>query len=433
VPRPRAAAAVKAFFQVLTPDEARAHLATFAPRGSERIAAADAAGRVLAADVRAPVDLPHFHRANMDGYAVRAPDTFGASASVPAYLRLAGTVEMGKAVRRTLGAGEAMRISTGGMLPAGADAVVMVEYTEEVGDGSVEVHRPVAPWEHVVRIGDDVRAGEPIFAAGRRLRGHDLGALTGVGITRVAVHRRPRVALLATGDEIVPPDATPRPGQVRNVNQYSLRAMIAEAGGVPWDLGLVPDRPERLRTALRRALGRADVVMLSGGSSVGAKDMTLEVIGSLPGAEILFHGISIAPGKPTILARAGGAGRAARAGLPVLGLPGHPVSALVIFHRFGAPLVRIVGGEPPATAFAPARVARAVLGTNVDSQPGREDYVRVVLEGRAEAGGGTPPVARPIAAKSAAIFSLVRADGMIRVPLEAEGLEAGTEVEVMLF
>jgi molybdopterin molybdotransferase len=344
---------------------------------------------------------------------------------------------MGKAVRRTLGGGEAMRISTGGMLPPGADAVVMVEYTEEVGRGSLEIHRAVAPWEHVVRIGDDIRAGDPIFRAGRRLRAHDLGALTGVGVTRVPVFRRPVVALAATGDEIVPPDDTPRPGQVRNVNQYSLRAMIAEAGGVAKDLGVIADRAEQLRPALVRALRAADVIMLSGGSSVGAKDMTLDIIGSLPGAETIFHGISIAPGKPTILARVRGErarGRGGRAGVPILGLPGHPVSALVIFHRFGAPLVRIVGGESAAAAFAPARVASAVLATNVDSQPGREDYVRVTLARRESAdGSGASLLAHPIPAKSAAIFSLVRADGMIRVPLEAEGLEAGTEVEVILF
>jgi len=284
----------------------------------------------------------------------------------------------------------------------------------------VEVQRAVSPWQHVVRVGDDVRRAEPIFAAGRRLRAHDLGALTGVGITRVRVHRRPRVALVATGDEIVAPERRPRPGQVRNVNQYSLRAMIAEAGGAPRDLGLVPDRPERLRAVLSRALSGADCVMISGGSSVGAKDMTLDVIASFPDSATLFHGIQIAPGKPTILARA--------KGKPVLGLPGHPVSALVIFSRFGAPLVRLLGGEAPAAAFADARTTRATLTENVASEIGREDWIRVTLEERDGA-----RLARPLRGKSAQIMSLVKADGMVRVPLTDEGVEAGVEVEVVLF
>ena len=430
MPHARAAAGLKFFFQAVTPEQARAVLTEFAPVGTARVRVAEAAGRVLAEDLVSPDDLPHFDRANMDGYAVRAADTFGASQSVPAYLRVVGTVAMGALARRPLGKGEAVRISTGGMLPPEADAVVMIEHTEEVergisrererGISMVEVHRSVSPGQHVVRVGDDVRRGDPIFARGRRLRAHDLGAMTGVGITRVRVYRRPRIALVATGDEIVPPERRPRPGQVRNVNQYSLRAMISEAGGVPHDLGLVPDRPERLRAALARALTAADCVMISGGSSVGVKDMTLDVIASFPDSATLFHGIQIAPGKPTILARA--------RGKPVLGLPGHPVSALVIFSRFGGPLVRLLGGEPPAAAFAEARVTRATLAENVASEVGREDWTRVTLEEREGA-----LLARPLRGKSAQIMSLVRADGMVRVPLTDEGLEAGAAVEVVLF
>ena len=416
----RPAHGLKFFFQAVTPDEARAALAGFPPVGSERLQVAVAAGRVLAEDIAAPCDLPHFDRANMDGYAVRATDTFGASASGPAYLRVAGTVAMGAATRRPLSKGEAVRISTGGMLPPRADAVVMIEHTEEVGDGQVEIHRAVSPWQHVVQVGDDVHRGDPIFARGRRLRAHDLGALTGVGVTRIRVHRRPRIALVATGDEIVPPGRTPRPGQVRNVNQYSLHAMIAEAGGVARDLGVVADRPERLRTALAKALATADCLMISGGSSVGAKDMTLDVIASFPDSATLLHGIQIAPGKPTILARA--------RGTPILGLPGHPVSALVIFARFGAPLVRLLGGEDPGTAFADPRVVQATLVENVASEIGREDWIRVTLE---EEHGARR--ARPVRGRSAQIMSLVKADGMVRVPYTDEGLEAGTTVDVVLF
>jgi molybdopterin molybdotransferase len=452
--------AVKSFFHVVTTDEARAHIAAVTPVGTETIRVATALGRVIAEDLAAPADLPHFHRANMDGYAVRARDTFGASASIPAYLRLAGAVEMGTAPARALARGEAMRIATGGMLPPGADAVVMIEYTEEARqDGEplaerararpstglgaglgraaaaspgltrtrrlrapevlVEVHRGAAPWEHVLRIGDDIAKGEPIFARGRRLRARDLGALTGVGITRLRVFRRPRVALLSTGDEIVPPDTTPRPGQVRNINEYSLIAMAGEAGAVVTDFGVIRDRRDDLQRTLARALARHDAVFISGGSSVGAKDITLDVISSFAGAEIIFHGISVAPGKPTILARA--------LGTPVMGLPGHPQSALIIFDLFGAPLLRVLGGEDPATVFVPARTRRARLSQNVASQPGREDYARVTLTQ-----GDGACIATPLAGKSGAIFNLVKADGLVRIAASTEGLEAGTEVEVIL-
>lgn len=410
----------RAFFRVVTTDEARDRIRAFAPVGSENVAVRSAAQRVLSKALAAPVDLPHFHRSDMDGYAVRSADTFGASAGTPAYLKITGNIEMGKAATRRLRKGEAMRIATGGMLPPGADAVVMVEHTEEVGDGTVEVQRGVSPWQHVLRAGEDIAKGAPVFAAGRRLRPQDLGALTGLGITRVAVFRRPRLGLISTGDEIVAPDRKPRPGQVRNINQYSLCAMAEQAGARVADYGVVSDRAENLRRALAKALANNDVVMISGGSSVGVKDLTVDVITSFPRSEIVFHGISVAPGKPTILARA--------LGKPVVGLPGHPVSAIVIFRLFGLPLLRVLGGEPGDRAFAVERTARARLAENVASQPGREDYVRVRLE-RTDAG----LVARPLAGKSGAVLHLVQADGLVRVPASTEGVEAGCEVEVVLF
>ena len=420
MPRASDVRRLKPFFRVVSTDEARAAIRALRPLGAETVAARDAARRVLAADLTAPGDLPHFDRANMDGYAVRAADTFGASPSVPMYLRIAGSIEMGEAARTALRKGQAMRIATGGMLPRGADAVVMVEHTDEVGDGTVEIQRGVSPWQHVLRIGEDIARGAPVFARGRRLRPQDLGALTGLGLTRLRVVKRPRVGLIATGDEIVPPDKQPRPGQVRNVNQFSLAAMAREAGAVVTDFGVVPDRADRLRKVLATALARTDVVMLSGGSSVGVKDLTTDVITSFPRSQIVFHGISVAPGKPTILARA--------LDKPVVGLPGHPVSALVIFDLFGAPLLRIVGGESADTAFAPRAMTRARLAQNVASQPGREDYVRVRL---AERDGVR--IAQPLPGKSGAIFNLVSADGLVCIPASAEGIDEGVEVEVRLF
>jgi len=410
---------VKAFFRVVSTEEARGHIRALRPLGTENVPVAKCAGRVLARDLAAPMDLPHFARSDMDGYAVRAADTFGASASQPAYLRLAGSVEMGEEARRRLHKGEAMRIPTGGMLPPGADAVVMVEYAEEIGDGRVEVHRSVSPWQHVLRVGEDIRKGAPLFARGRRLHPRDVGALTGLGVTRVPVFERPRLGLLSTGDEIVPPERKPRPGQVRNINPYSLAAMAAEAGAVVKDYGVVADHAARLRAALARALRAGDVVMISGGSSVGVKDLTTEIITSFPSSEIVFHGISVAPGKPTILARA--------LDKPVVGLPGHPVSALVIFELFGAPMLRVLGGEDPRRVFEPRRSVRARLAQNVASQPGREDYVRVRLLEE----NGTR-IAQPLPGKSGAIFNLVHADGLVCVPASAEGIEQGSDVEVIV-
>ena len=407
-------------FPLVSCEEAWATLKAFKPLATERVPVEEASGRVLAGDLRAALDLPHFTRSYMDGYAVRARDTSAATAASPARLRVVGAVEMGHAAHIRIGRGEACRIPTGGMLPPGADAVVMVEHTFEPGDGSVEVRRAALPGEHVMRRGVDVRRGQLLFRRGRRFRPRDVGALTGIGVSRVLVYRRPRVALIATGDEIVPPHVTPKPGQVRSINQYALGALIVAAGGIALDCGVIPDRRAAIARTLARALRDADAVLISGGSSVGVKDLTPAVIRTMPRAKILVHGIRVKPGKPTIIARA--------AGKPVLGLPGHPVSALVIFELFGAPLLRQIGGEPPAQALVPRWRMPARLAAPVISQVGREDYVRVALE---EDGDGW--LARPLAGGSAEIFDLVHADGMVRIGPESAGLAAGSPVVVRLF
>ncbi len=411
---------MKAFFKVVTPQEARRLLLDVLPVETEKIGTTGARGRVVAEDLYSRVDLPHFHRAAMDGYAVKAQDTFGASTSLPAYLKLVGTVEMGKEVTRPLDKGEAMRISTGGMLPPESDGVVMVEYSEEVADERVEVQRGVSPWQNTIQIGDDIKKGELVFRRGRRLRAHDLGALTGIGISTLTVHRNPRVALISTGDEIIEADEEPLPGQVRNINQHSLAGLIAECGAELQDLGVFRDEKATLSQALEKALESADLVLLSGGSSVGVRDIALDAIFSLRDAKVIFHGISVSPGKPTIFAKA--------AGKPLLGLPGYPVSALVIFDLFAAPLIRTLGGEDPTTSSQFQKTTRAVLKTNIASQTGREDYVRVSLTRI----NGTL-CAEALPSKSGAIFTLVKADGMVKIDLNQEGIEQGEEVEVILF
>ena len=408
------------FFRVLAPQEALRLLLSVEPVESERIASVVGRARVLAEDLYSTVDLPHFHRAAMDGYAVKAKDTFGASQSLPAYLKLAGVVEMGKEAAQSLMPGEAVRISTGGMMPPESDAVVMVEYTDETSAGLVEIHRGVSPWQNVIQIGDDIKQGELVFKRSRRLRAHDLGALTGVGISAIAVYRRPRIALISTGDEIVDADTVPSPGQVRNINQHSLAGLIAECGGELQDWGVVRDDRSALQCAIGEALAWADLVLLSGGSSMGAKDIALETILSFPDSEFVFHGISIAPGKPTIFAKA--------CGKPILGLPGYPVSALVIFDLFAAPMIRRLGGESTEALGRFARTVKAKLKTNIASQIGREDYVRVTLEGEPGELRATP-----LPSKSGAIFTLVKADGMVRIDMNQDGLEQDEEVDVILF
>jgi len=402
------------FFAVRTVGEALAGFRPARRTGPEDVALADALGRVPAAEVTAAEDLPGFARATVDGYAVRAADTYGASESLPGYLTLAGAVRMGEAAAEAIAAGTAVAIPTGGALPPGADAVVMVEYTQRATEDSVEVTRAVAPGEGIVRGDEDVPRGSTLVRAGRPLRAQDLGLLAAAGATRVRVRARPRVAILSTGDEVVPPErATLAPGQVRDATAAALAGLVREAGGDPSPRGIVEDDPARLEEALVAALADADVVVVSAGSSVGARDGTAEAIAALGPPGIWCHGLSLRPGKPTILAEAGG--------VPVLGLPGNPLSALVVFRLVGMPVVRLVGDW----TAAPARpTVRARLSRDLPSAAGRLDVVQVRLDGDA---------AEPLFGKSALLSTLARADGFVVVPEPASGLFAGAEVEVELY
>ena len=411
------------FFKVVSPEEAKEALHGFRALGAERVSSFDAVGRVLAEDVHSPVDLPDFPRATMDGYALRASDSFGASEAIPAYLDVIGQVPMGAAPDLSVGRGEAARILTGGMVPAGADAVVMEEFTSAPDAETLEVRRPAAVGENVLAVGDDLKKDELILGAGARLRSQDVGALAGVGVTTVEVHRRPRVAILPTGDELVDPRETPRAGQVRDINRFSLAAGVTEAGGEPETEDILPDDLAIIKERLHQAVNRADVVLISGGSSMGLRDYTVEAIDSLGEPGVLVHGISIKPGKPTII------GRIERDGedKAVIGIPGHPVSALMIFHVFVRPIIRQLNGEITRTE-ASAEGLLATLSRNVASAPGREDLVRVALEE-----GENGRVAHPLMGNSAMISTMTKADGYITIPLEAEGLREGAQVRVHLY
>ncbi len=411
------------FFTVLSPADALTRLWQHLPSGAqpERLPTADALGRVTFEAITAPAPLPTFPRSTMDGYAVQAQDTFGASQSLPAYLTVIGEAPMGRAPDFSLQTGQAALVHTGGMLPAGADAVVMVEVTQPAGPAEIEVLKAVGTGENVLRVGDDISAGAMLLAAGHRLRPQDLGGLMALGLTQVTVARRPRLALLATGDEIVAPEAVPGPGQVRDVNSFSVAGQILEAGGLPIRHGIAPDDFGALRASAAAALAEADALVLSAGSSVSVRDMTADVVDGLGPPGTLVHGVAVKPGKPTILAVADGK--------PIFGLPGNPVSAMVIADLFVVPTVYRLQGclQPP-----PRQSVRARLTHNLASQAGRVDYVPARLVRRA-AEGSDEVWAEPVFGKSNQIFTLVLADGMLVIPMDATGLSAGEIVEVRLF
>jgi molybdopterin molybdotransferase len=406
-------------FNVLPPAAAYAvFLRHFRPEPrAESIDTADALGRVTALPILAYEDLPSFTRATMDGYSVRAADTFGASEGGPAYLKVAGEVPMGATDPVAVAASEAAVAYTGGMLARGADAVVMVEHTQQVDATTIEVVRPVAPGENCVQIGEDVRHGEGVLPAGQCLRAQDLGALMALGITTVTVARKPVVAIMGSGDEVVPPDRPAELGQVRDVNSYTCKALVEQAGGEPRLLGIAPDRREAMEALARQGLEMADVLVLSAGSSVSSRDMTAEAIASLGQPGILLHGVAIHPGKPTILALAGRK--------PVFGLPGNPVSAMVLFELMVAPTIKRLLGQADPDAYSKVQ---ARVTCRVASAPGREDYVQARLETREG-----ELWAEPVFGKSNLIFTMVKADGMIHVPLDRSGVEAGELAEVRLF
>jgi molybdopterin molybdotransferase len=409
------------FFRLQTRQEVLALYPRFAAVGTEAVDLAGAVGRVLAAPITAPEAVPGFLRATMDGYAVAARDTFGASVGAPQYLEIKGEVSMGAAPARGVGSGEVLRVPTGAMLPEGADAVVMVEYTAEHPDQTLEVRRAVAPGENVLSPGEDVGAGELLFDAGVRLRPQDVGLLAALGITRLTVYQKPRVAILSSGDEIVPLDRRPGPGQVRDSNAYLAASQVEVWGGIPLIKGIIPDDFAALRAALAAALAEADLILISGGSSVGVRDLTLAAIQDLPAAEILVHGVAIRPGKPTILAAVGEGGVQ-----PLLGLPGHPASAAVVMEVIGRPLLEHLSCLKEQTRWG--QTVTAALSRNLAGASGREDYVRVRL--RRE--GGTL-WADPVLGPSGLLSPLVKSDGLVMIPLGVEGLFKGEEVEVRLF
>jgi len=407
------------FLELLPPEEALQRLLSLLPVQvkTEDVKTELSLGRVTAQPVVAPHPLPSFNRSTVDGYALRAADTHGASEALPAYLQLADEVQMGAAPENTLERGQCALIHTGGMMPPGSDAVVMIEYTQLVKPEEVEILHSVAVGENILKVGEDVSQAEEVIPSGKRLRPAEIGGAMALGITELTVAQKPRLGILSTGDEVIPPAEDIQPGQVRDINSYTLSALVDQAGGEPVRYGIISDQADLLYSTAEKALAECDVVVITAGSSASVRDLTSQVIDRLGKPGVLVHGVNVRPGKPTILGVCDGKA--------VIGLPGNPVSALVIAWLFVVPVIEALLGiqhpQPPASV-------QARLTVNLASQSGREDWVPVRLIREQE-----DYLAEPIFGKSNLIFTLTRADGLLCIPPDATGVSTGEIVRVRLF
>ncbi len=410
------------FLRVKTVREGLEIIQGFEALEAERVPLSHSYGRVMAMPLDSPEPIPHFPRATMDGYAVRSRDTFGASEALPALLEVSGEVFMGEAAPHSLQGGKAMVIPTGGMMPEGADAVVMVEYTHVLDEKTVEITRPVAPGENVIGVGDDIAAGERLFPEGWILRPQDVACLAAVGCEKVPVVARPKVAVISTGDEIVSVGDGQLPlGKVRDMNTHSLRGIVNAAGGIVGTVMVLEDDLERMVHECRNLFVNHDVILLSGGSSVGARDYTLKILDHFAEAELLVSGVAIRPGKPTILARVG-------KGF-FWGLPGHPFSAMMVCHLLVAPMLDVLQGKQARhRPLGGTSTVKAILDRQLPSVHGRTDCIPVRLR---KSNDGY--MAEPVFGRSAMISVLVKADGYVVISEHDEGLDRGVSVEVHLF
>ncbi len=412
---------MKGFFQLVSSSEFIRLFEDFHPLDAEDVRVSESLGRTLAHSIMAPEPLPPFSRSTMDGYAVRARDTFGCSESEPALLKVAGEIFMGQSGQAlTLKPGHAAAIWTGGELPSKSDAIVMVEYTNKLDSDTIEIFRPVAPGENIIHSGEDFEKDSTVLEKGQLLRPQDLGVLSGLGLTSVPVFKKPVVAIISTGDELVEPGKPLTPGKIWDINTTTLYALVDECGCVPVSLGIVEDDLDSMFNACTKALELpADIVLLSGGSSVGRRDFTLKVLEMVDNAELLAHGVSIRPGKPTILARKGN--------VALYGLPGHVGSAIVVFYLLVRPLLRKISGTDASMGL---HRIKALTAEQIPSVIGREDYIRVSIQWGSD---DSPHTANPVYGKSGLLNPLIRAEGLLVIDRDTEGLDQGEEAEVILF
>ena len=407
---------MKEFFKVTDLQTVLEYRTKFPQVKTEEIPLLETVGRILAKDIVADDDLPDFPRAIVDGYAVKGASTFGSSESNPAYLTLSGSIAMGESPEIAVGPGEAAQIATGGMLPPGADSVVMIEHTEAIDNSTIEVYRSVAPGQNMIAIGEDIKKQTGVLLKGQMIRPQEAGLLAALGKQQVAVYQKPVIGIISTGDEIVPISETPSRGQIRDINTYTLSGLIHKAGAVAVSYGIVRDDYKILFEKCKLALEQSDMILISGGSSVGARDFTVDVLAALQDAKIMVHGISISPGKPTILANV--------QNKAFWGMPGHVVSAMIVFSRVVKPFVEHLSGQ--AAGQKKELRLPAKLSRNVASRQGRIDFIRVQL--RLEEG---QLWADPVLGKSGLISTMVNADGLVEIDINTEGLDKGAMVEVI--
>jgi len=384
----------------------------------ERCKIEEGFGRITATDIASPEDLPPFARSTVDGYAVSSADTFGASETSPAYITVRHEVKMGAAPDFTVRSMESAIIPTGGMLPEGTDAVVMLEHAQFIPPDMIEIIKSVAPAENVIQRGEDIKLGEILIHKGSKLRAQDIGALAGLGITEIDVFKKPLVSVISTGDEIVSPEMPVKQGQIRDINSYTLTGLIKDAGGIALRKGIIRDEYKAIKGIIEESVNDSNMILLSGGTSAGAQDMVASIINDIGSPGVLFHGLSLKPGKPMIGGIIGNK--------PVLGLPGHPVAVAVCFDLFIRPLIEALAGLRQDKYTY--KTIRAKMTKNIASAAGREDHIRVYIE---EKDGEI--YAHPVLGKSGLISVLVRAQGSVVIPHSKFGLDAGDEVTVRLF
>lgn len=383
---------------------------------TERCSLPAALDRTISTNLFSPEDLPAHPRSTMDGFAVRAADTFGASSSMPCYLEIDGEVAMGRMPEGEVRQGKCFRIATGGLLPRGSDAVMMFEHTIPVDGKMIEVVKSVGVGINLINRGEDIEKNSPVLSKGHLLRPQDLGLLAGLGIAEVEVYKRPKVGILSTGDEIVPWSQSPSPGKIRDINGITLAALCERLGAEVTDYGIVSDSEETFFATLKRATNENNVVLFSGGSSVGMRDLGERVIEKLGNPGILVHGVALKPGKPIIIGLSHETA--------IFGLPGHPVSAMVCFELFVDPALRLLTGSGPDQLPTPS--IRAIIARNINSAAGRLDLVRVQLQEQEN----NLPLAIPVLGKSGSISTLSRAHGYFLIDEPSQGLNKDTQVEV---
>ncbi|MEA1969640.1 MAG: gephyrin-like molybdotransferase Glp [Thermodesulfobacteriota bacterium] len=404
------------FFKVKSLEQVMELVPDFPGTGSEEVHLSECCSRILAREITAHQDMPGFQRSTMDGYAVAASSTYGASEANPAWLTMAGTIAMGEVPDFTLEPGQAARISTGGMLPKGADGVVMVEHAEAVGKDALEVYKSIAPMQHVIDRAEDFARGQKILESGTLIRPQEAGLAAALGFSQLTVFKRPRIGILSTGDEVVPVNAEPAMGEIRDINSYTLASLVQEAGAEPVLYGIVQDDAKALFDAVEKGVKETDMLLISGGSSVGVRDFTVDVFSSLKDTEILVHGISISPGKPTILAKSGDKS--------VWGLPGHVVSAMVVFRIVVLPFLKRIQG---CSNFLESKVRiPALLTRNISSAQGRRDFVRMRFSKK-----NGELFVEPVLGKSGLIRTMVHADGLLEINENVEGVEKDSLVEII--